>query len=73
MRSRLFHAVVASGLALAVPLTLSACAGDDSRRPTPTDGGGTSSADEVAEDGAAHGDGAHDAAADADGGWPPTK
>lgn len=72
MRSRLFHAVIVGGLAIATPLASGACSSDDSRGPTTVDAAGAGAAD-VDADASAHGDGAHDAAFDADGGWPPTK
>lgn len=69
MRSRLFHAVIVGGLAIAAPLASGACSSDDSRGPAAVDAG----AADVDGDAGGHGDGAHDAAVDADGGWPPTK
>lgn len=68
MTSRLFHAVIAGGIALATPLSVSACSGD-SPSPTSTDSG--DDARSLPDTSGA--DAGHDAGGDADGGWPPTK
>jgi len=74
MRSRLFHAVVAGGLALAAPLTLPACSSDGSHEPGTDAGvGSADQADRGADGTAAPGEAGVAPDAGTDGGWPPTK